>query len=79
LREVFFVRGDTIDVGKFNSEFPVRFSFSGNALKISTHLLGCQGNKRLNRCDGTGMTELGRLEKVELQSNEGPPPPLFVH
>ena len=66
----FSVRGDTIDVWKFKCAFPVRFSFSGNALRILTHLIGCQRNKRLNRCDGTGMTELGRLEKVELQSND---------
>ena len=59
--------------------FPFRLSVPGNSLRTLTHLTGCQGNKRLNRCDGTGMTELGRLEKVELQSNEGPPPPLFMH
>ena len=58
---------------------PREIQFSRQRIRISTHLLGCQGNKRLNRCDGTGMTELGWLEKVELRSNEGPPPPLLVH
>ena len=78
LREIFFGKEDTIDVWKFNSKFPVRFSFPGNSLRILMHLIGCQGNKRPNRCDATGMTELGRLEKVELLSNEGPPAPLFM-
>ena len=54
----FPVRGDTIDVWKFNSELPVKFSFPGNALRISTHLTVCQRNKNLNQCDAHNFPNL---------------------
>jgi hypothetical protein len=36
----------------------VKFSFPGNALRISTHLTVCQRNKSLNQCDAHNFPNL---------------------